>query len=199
MPSPVPPPAAGLLLLTGGRGRRLGGPKHLQPHPAGGTWGGHLVAVFAAVFPGGPVQLLGEGLPDRPELIPAADPGLGPAVALRLWAGRPGPRPRRWWLVACDQPRWTPDHLRAWHQAVEAADPSACHWALASSEGRIQPLGGFLAGDLVAPLAAARATSLMGLASALPTLTLVSEGEQWLDVDTPEALRAWLDELPDRS
>ena len=50
---------AGLLLLTGGRGRRLGGPKHLRPHPAGGSWGGHLAGVFAAVFPGGPVQVRG--------------------------------------------------------------------------------------------------------------------------------------------
>lgn len=198
MPSPVPPPAAGLLLLTGGRGRRFGGPKHLQPHPAGGTWGGHLVAVFAAVFPDGPVQLLGQGLPDRPELVPAMDPAAGPAVALRLWAARPGPRPRRWWVAACDQVRWTPDHLRAWHQAVEAADPGAGHWVLARSGGRIQPLGGFLAEGLVAAMAGARADSLMGLVEALPSLVLDSEGEQWLDVDTPEALRAYLDKLPDR-
>jgi len=194
---PEPPAAAGLLLLTGGRGRRFGGPKHLQPHPDGGTWGSHLVDVFGAVFPGGPVQLLGAALPGRPDLVPEPDPGEGPAVALRLWAGRGGPQPRRWWLAACDQVRWTAESLDAWHAAVAAADPSAAHWVVARNGGRIQPLGGFLAGGLVAALARVPARALMGLVDALPALVLDSEGGQWLDVDTREAHRAYLEGLPE--
>ena len=77
---------AGLLLLSGGSGTRMGAPKHALPHPGGGSWGGHLVGVFAAVFPDGPVQVLGDPLPDHPDLPRLEDPREGPAVALRTWA-----------------------------------------------------------------------------------------------------------------
>ena len=73
----------GLLLLSGGAGRRMGSPKHALGHPAGGSWGGHLVRVFESVFPGGPILVLGEPLPDRPELQALEDPREGPAMALR--------------------------------------------------------------------------------------------------------------------
>jgi len=188
---------AGLLLLTGGRGRRFGGPKHLQPHPAGGSWGGHLAAVFETVFPGGPVHLLGQGLPDRPDLAALADPGQGPAVALRHWAAQAQAEPpARWWLVACDQLGWTPETLRAWHQAALAADPAAGHWVLARAGGRLQPLGGFLASRLLPLLPGLAASSLMGLADALPVRVLEASGDPWgdvwLDVDTPQALARFL-------
>jgi molybdopterin-guanine dinucleotide biosynthesis protein A len=150
------------------------------------------VAVFAATFPGGPIQLLGEGLPDRPELEPVPDPRQGPAVALSHWAGLARSHPRRWWIVACDQVRWTPEALGAWHQAAVAADPCAEHWVLARSQGWIQPLGGFLADRLVAGLAGIRAASLMAMAEALPCRILPSEGEEWLDVDTRAAHEAFL-------
>jgi molybdopterin-guanine dinucleotide biosynthesis protein A len=180
-----------MLLLTGGRGRRLGGPKHLLPHPGGASWGAHLAAVFAAVFPDGPVQLLGTGLPDRPDLPPMADPGQGPAAALRHWAGQPRAQALRWWVVACDQVRWTADTLAAWHQAAAAADPDAGRWVLARHRGRVQPLGGFLADALVPELGPGGA-AMMALVDAVPHLILDSAGEQWLDVDTPEALQAFL-------
>lgn len=185
--------AAGLLLLTGGRGQRLGGPKHLRPHPDGGTWGGHLVRVFGSVFPGCPMQVLGEGLPDRPDLAPIADPRAGPAVALRRWAALDRSHPPRWWIVACDQVRWTPETLEAWHAAAAAADPAAAHWVLARAGGRIQPLGGFLADPLVERLPGAGSASLLSLVEALPCLVLEAEGDPWLDVDTPEALEAFLE------
>ncbi len=186
-------PECGLLLLTGGRGRRFGAPKHAQPHPAGGSWGGQLVAVFAATFPDGPVQLLGAGLPDRPELAPLADPREGPAVALRHWAGgRPAPA-RRWWTVACDLVRWTPGALAAWHAAAVQADPGAASWVLGRHQDRLQPLGGFLPGALLAELARSRAGSLLGLVEALPHVVLEVAGPEWLDVDTRAGLRAWLD------
>jgi len=62
---------AGLLLLSGGAGQRMGARKHALEHPAGGSWGGHLVRVFETVFPEGPIQVLGEPLPDSPELLSA--------------------------------------------------------------------------------------------------------------------------------
>jgi molybdopterin-guanine dinucleotide biosynthesis protein A len=176
---------AGLVLLTGGQGRRYGAPKHLQPHPGGGSWGGHLVRVFETVFPAGPVQLLGAALPDRPGLEPMDDPRAGPAMALRHWAARRQDHPRRWWIAACDQIRWTPEALEAWHRAAAAADPEAGHWVLARHGGRIQPLGGFLADALVPRLLDGSSASLMSLVEALPSLILDAEGDPWLDVDTP--------------
>jgi molybdopterin-guanine dinucleotide biosynthesis protein A len=178
-------PGAGLVLLTGGRGRRFGGPKHLQPHPAGGTWGGYLVGVFEAVFPGGPVQVVGDGLPDRPDLAPVPDPRRGPAEALRAWAGQIRERPRRWWLLACDQIRWTPEALARWHGLAAAADPGAGHWVLARHRGRLQPLGGFLGGTLVPRLPALPGAALRDLVAALPCRVLESADEAWLDQDTP--------------
>jgi molybdopterin-guanine dinucleotide biosynthesis protein A len=187
-----PRPAAGLLLLTGGRGRRFGGPKHLQPHPAGGTWGGHLVRVFETVFPGCPLQVLGEALPDRPDLPPLQDPRQGPAAALRHWAGTPRPGPQRWWVAACDQVRWNPEALAEWHAAVQAADPGAGRWVLARYQGRIQPLGGFLAEVLVDRLPAIPGASLLALVDALPCVVLDSESNVWADLDTGEDREAYL-------
>jgi len=187
---------AGLLLLTGGKGRRFGGPKHAQPHPRGGTWGGHLVGVFEAVFPGGPVQVLGEPLPDRPELVPMADPGQGPAAALAHWAGRAVDTPERWWVVACDQVRWTPEALAAWHGRVLEADPRADHWVMAQVEDYAQYLGSFLPSHQLGTLATLQAFSLRDLARGLPTLTVPWPHPCWADVDTPEALGDWLGQGP---
>jgi molybdopterin-guanine dinucleotide biosynthesis protein A len=183
---------AGLVLLTGGRGRRYGAPKHLQPHPAGGTWGGYLAGVFEAVFPGGPIQVLGGALPDRPDLAPLDDPREGPAEALRRWAARSsgngGPsqvHPLRWWILACDQIRWTPDALAAWHARAAAADPEAGCWVLARHRGRLQPLGGFLADALAPRLSALPGAALMALVDALPCRILDAAGDAWMDQDRP--------------
>ena len=107
-------PPIGLLLLTGGEGKRFGAPKHLQPHPLGGTWAGHLVGVFDQVFSGGPIQVLGAPIPERQELENLEDPRLGPAQALAHWAGRKPPATSRWWVVACDQIHWTVPKLGEW-------------------------------------------------------------------------------------
>lgn len=176
---------AGLVLLTGGQGRRYGGPKHLQPHPAGGTWGGYLAGVFQAVFPDGPVQLVGDGLPDRPDLAPLADPRLGPAAALRAWAAGPRAPARRWWLLACDQIRWTPEGLAEWYHLAAGADPGAELWVLARHRDRLQPLGGFLGEALVPRLPGLPGAALMALADALPCRVLASAGDVWLDQDRP--------------
>jgi molybdopterin-guanine dinucleotide biosynthesis protein A len=182
---------AGLLLLSGGAGQRMGARKHALEHPAGGSWGGHLVRVFATVFPKGPVLVLGEPLPDRPELPHLDDPREGPAAALRLWASAAAPEVDRWWVVACDQVRWTPESLRAWAGLCAAADPAADHWVVGLHEGHLQPLGGWLPASLRPLLAASRETSLWRLATALPHLALPQAGPEWTDVDTPEDRRAF--------
>ncbi len=186
-------PEAGLLLLTGGKGTRLGGPKHDRVHPLGGTWGGHLVRVFEAVFPGGPVEVVGEPLPDRPELPRTEDPREGPAVALRAWAGQGrGGRARRWWVVACDLPRWGEGELRAWWARAEAADPRAEAWVVAEVEGQLQPLGGWLPGELVPGLRGVEVRRLSELWAALPGRQVSESGACWVDVDDPEALARFL-------
>lgn len=181
----------GLLLLSGGRGRRMGTAKHALAHPGGGTWGGHLVRVFEAVFPGAPLQVLGEPLPDRPDLTVIEDSREGPAAALRTWAAGEAPAVRRWWVVACDQVRWTPERLDAWARRAEAADPGALHWVVASHGDRLQPLGGWVPAALRPAIAAAAHHSLVALAQSLPHLVLPAEGPEWLDVDTPEERRAF--------
>ena len=176
---------AGLLLLSGGAGNRMGTPKHALDHPAGGSWGGHLVRVFAAVFPGAPILVLGEALPDHPDLPRSDDPREGPAVALRTWAMAAVPEVDRWWVVACDQVRWTPARLSNWARICEREDPSGTHWVMAHHAGYLQPLGGWLPATLRPALAASLARSLMALAESLPHLAVPREGPEWRDVDTP--------------
>lgn len=186
-------PPAGLLLLTGGKGTRLGGPKHDRSHPRGGTWGGHLVRVFEAVFPGGPVEVLGEPLPDRAELARTEDPREGPAVALRTWAGLDrGGNAGRWWVVACDLPRWDEADLRAWWARAEAVDPAAAAWVVAEVEGHLQPLGGWLPGRLVPGLRGVEARRLSDLWAALPGCRVPESRAAWADVDDPEDLARFL-------
>ena len=182
---------AGLLLLSGGSGSRMGAPKHALTHPEGGSWGGHLVQVFEAVYPSAPLLVLGEPLPDRPELPLVADPREGPAMALRTWAAGPAPVVDRWWVVACDQVRWTPTRLTTWAELCAAEDPAATRWVMALHDGHLQPLGGWLPHALRPAMAAATARSLIGLALALPHLALPHAGAEWSDIDTPAERRAW--------
>jgi molybdopterin-guanine dinucleotide biosynthesis protein A len=178
-----------LLLLSGGTGRRMGTPKHALAHPAGGSWGGHLVRVFASVFPGGPILILGDPLPDWPDLPRLDDPHEGPAVALRTWAKTDRPQADRWWVVACDQVRWTPARLAAWSGVDASDDPTLTHWVMAVHNGHLQPLGGWLPNALRPALAASNARSLMALVASLPHLAIPCEGDEWADVDTPEDRR----------
>ncbi len=185
---------AGLLLLTGGSGQRMGSPKHALTHPAGGSWGAYLAQVFRSVFAQGPVMVLGDPLPDQPGWPLAEDPRLGPAVALRTWAALAAPAADRWWITACDQVRWTPERLAAWAEACEAADPLALHWVLALHGGRQQPLGSWLPASLRPALASSSASSLQGLVERLPHLLLPQSGSEWLDVDTPADRVRWEEE-----
>lgn len=185
---------AGLLLLSGGAGHRMGAPKHALDHPDGGSWGGHLVRVFEAVFPGAPVLVLGDPLPDRPALPRLDDPRQGPAVALRTWASAEIPEADRWWIVACDQVRWTPERLLAWVERAQAADPAGRHWVVAQQDSHIQPLGGWFPAALRPELLTTTSRSLLGLVEGLPHVLLPSDGPEWQDVDSPEERRAFDDE-----
>lgn len=189
---------AGLLLLTGGKSSRFGGPKHAQPHPDGGTWASHLVDTFLAVFPGGPVEVLGLPLADRPGLKVTADDGQGPARALVHWAARPhSGAPLRWWVVACDQVAWTAASLEAWHREAVALDPEGKAWVLARVDGHAQYVGSFLAAVLLRRLPDdPGAASLRALARQLPCVEKAWPGACWQDVDTPEALARWLETRP---
>jgi molybdopterin-guanine dinucleotide biosynthesis protein A len=184
----------GLLLLSGGTGSRMGVPKHALDHPAGGSWGGHLVGVFETVFPGSPIQVLGDPLPERPDLPHLDDPREGPVVALRSWAATEVAVADVWWVVACDQVRWTPDQLADWAVVCEAKDPAHTHWVMALHGGFFQPLGGWLPDCLRPALAKSPAHSLMALAASLSHLTVPREGSEWDDVDTPEERRTFEEE-----
>lgn len=184
-------PRCGLVLLTGGRGERLGGPKHDRPHPLGGTWGGYLVSVFRAVVPDGPVQLIGDSLPDIASLPRLDDSREGPAVALCAWAGaKPAPA-LRWWALACDQPGWNARAFESWLRETEAADPNGESWAIVLRDGHRQPLGGFIGAALLPALARERARSLHGLMDALPGLRLPGAAWAGQDIDTPEDLTSF--------
>ncbi len=178
----------GLALLTGGRGARLGGTKHDRPHPGGGTWGGHLVRVFRGVVPEGPVQLIGASLPDFPDLPRLDDPREGPAVALRTWAASNPPPARRWWVLACDQPRWTEAAFAAWLVEAEGVDDA---WILTVRDGYRQPLGGFISDPVLSILARTRGRSLHALLDQVPVREL--PGRFWMgdDIDTPEELSTY--------
>ena len=184
-------PRCGLVLLTGGQGARLGGPKHDRPHPGGGSWGGHLVRVFRAAVTDGPVQLVGAPLPDLPGLPRIEDPRQGPAVALSAWAAAEPPASRRGWVAACDQVHWTPEAFAAWLAEAEAADPEGRAWTLVRREDRRQPLGGIAGATLIPHLAVSTATSLHALLVPLPVLELPGAAWAGADLDTPEDLAAF--------
>lgn len=176
----------GLLLLTGGGATRLGGRKCGRMHPEGGTWGGHLVRTFQAVS-AGPVWVLGDPVPDHPGLARLDDPREGPAVALRAWAACRPSGADRWWIVACDQVRWTASDLQAWLHLAASEDPGA--WVMARSEGMRQYFGSLFPACMLPRLAATPGTSLRALADALPSVVLEWEAPMWRDIDTFEDLQ----------
>lgn len=175
------------MLLTGGQGQRLGGPKAFRPHPGGGTWASHLVAVHQSVFPDRPQWVLGDPLPHSP-IHHLDDARQGPASALIAWAQSDHPPVTRWWVVACDQIHWTPDRLARWQDLAAAADPDGLAWVLARVGDHVQFLGGFLGHALLPTLAETQARSLWALHDLLPVHILETQGPEWRDIDHPEDL-----------
>lgn len=193
----------GILLLSGGSGRRMGTPKHALEHPTGGSWAAHLIRTFIAAFPDGTRVVLGNPIPEDPGLPRLDDSRLGPAQALKVWArarlAQDTPGADRWWIVGCDQVRWTPNRLRAWTASCEQADPTGSRWVVAEHDHRLQPLGGWFPDNLCPRLAACDTDALMGLLEALPHLVLPGVGEEWRDVDTPEERWRFEADPPPRS
>lgn len=181
-------PRCGLVLLTGGRGERLGGPKHDRPHPLGGTWGGHLVSVFRAIVPEGPIHLVGAPLSDVPALPRLDDPREGPAVALRMWAASSPLPARRWWVLGCDQVGWTPPALEAWLKEAEPSDPAGGVWVMVEREGHRQPLGGFMGASLLPHISKSDSSSLHALMETVPIQMIPGKAWAGRDLDTPEDL-----------
>ena len=181
----------GLVLLTGGASRRFGAPKHLQAHPDGGSWAGHLVRVFREALGAGPVRVLGPGVPEHPECPALPDPGHGPARALAAWARGEGTACGRWWIAPCDQVGWTAPGLRAWHQAAEEVDPTGGLWVAGTQGDFAQPLGGFLGGALLPLLGTSGEVRMRVLWEALPHAGIPWEGAAFADVDHPADLEAW--------
>jgi len=187
MPTPQARPTLGLLLLTGGKGERMGAPKYALPFPGGGSWAGHLVSVFEAAFPDAELRILGNPVQERPELPVIEDPRQGPAIALQTWARTETLERDWWWIAACDQMRWDAETLARWFQ-VAALGPE---WTLGRHQGRFQPMGSWLPGSLVPTLARQDCRSVFALVEALPHRLVDVEGPEWLDLDTPEERRAW--------
>lgn len=188
---PVP---TGMVLLTGGSSSRFGAPKHLQAHPEGGSWANFLIRLFQSVLGEGPIRVLGEPVAERSELPRFDDPREGPARALSHWAAAETRSARRWWVVACDQVRWDAASLAAWHEAARQADPSGEAWVLPEILGELQPLGGFLGGELQFRLGRSTERRMFVLARSVPHLGLPWEAGPFLDLDDAEAVAAWLRE-----
>ncbi|MBP1628068.1 MAG: mobA, partial [Holophagaceae bacterium] len=180
-------PSHGLLLLTGGQGSRMGEPKHAIALPGGGSWSGHLVRVFEEAFPGAQIRVLGNPVPDRPELPVVEDPRQGPGVALRVWAALEKAPVDWWWIAACDQMRWTPAALADWHRRATGERA----WTLGRHGDRLQYMGSWLPGELLPALAERQEKSVYALVDHLPHRILEVAGPEWMDLDTPEERRAW--------
>ena len=183
-----------MVLLSGGAGARFGAPKHLQEHPEGGSWASFLVDLFVDTLGAGPIRILGEPVPGRPDLCRFDDPREGPAKALSRWAALEQARPDRWWVVACDQVNWNATSLEVWCASAREADPAGAAWVMPEIEGETQPLGGFLGTDLLPAVGRSSERRLLSLARSLPSVILPWTAAPFLDVDDPGAHERWLQE-----
>jgi molybdopterin-guanine dinucleotide biosynthesis protein A len=211
------PPRLAVILLAGGRARRMGGIDKPALLVGGRTLAAR--AALAAVLAGAG-QLIVVG-PDRDglraeidaamagpgELVPPIrfvtedPPGAGPVPALR--AGLDLVAEPRILLLAADLPFLRQSDL----QGLLAATADGDGAALTDDEHRVQWLTScWRTGRLRAALAAYRADSLRGLLGPLrpvliPAEPAVGEPPSWLDCDTPEDVAAalgWVERMADR-
>ena len=211
------PPRLAVILLAGGRARRMGGIDKPALLVGGRTLAAR--AALAAVLAGAE-QVIVVG-PDRDglraeidaamagpgKLVPAIrfvtedPPAAGPVPALR--AGLDLVAEPRILLLAADLPFLRQPDL----QALLAATADGDGAALTDDEHRVQWLTScWRTGRLRAALAAYRGDSLRGLLGPLrpvliPAEPAVGEPPSWLDCDTPEDVAAalgWAERVADR-
>jgi hypothetical protein len=152
--------------------------------------------VFREIFPNGPVQILGEPLPDIEDMMDVginlvSDPHQGPAVALFTWARSEPPPVVRWWAVPCDQVAWTAPDLLAWYSLADAADPKGRGWVMVQESEREQPLGGFIGSTLLPSLASFEDSRVRDLVARMPRCIVKCDAYRGLDEDDPADLEAW--------
>lgn len=165
----------------------MGEPKHAIAFPGGGSWSGHLVAIFEEAFPGAAVRVLGNPVPERLELHVVEDPRQGPAVALRAWALAEEAEIDWWWIAACDQMHWSPETLQAWFRRATGERI----WTMGRHMDHVQSMGSWMPNELLPALREQQAHSLRALMGQLPHRILDVDGPEWLDLDTPEERKAW--------
>ncbi|HMQ16415.1 MAG TPA: NTP transferase domain-containing protein [Phycisphaerae bacterium] len=144
-------------VLVGGAGRRMGRPKALLPHPAGGTFVEHVVAVLSPLV--SEVVLLGRPSAAPPQGPPRVWPGVprvpdepgggGPLAGLCSLLRRAGDR----WalLLACDLPLLGPETLAALLAATRTDVDAVAFVRNAATEAVSSPAVGGRARDAGAP------------------------------------------------
>lgn len=171
-------------VLAGGAGSRIGSPK-ASLRIGDETFLQRIVGTLRAVFDE-VIVCGGAGAPDGVDLVPDSDSGLGPLAGLVSALDHAGGRSA--FLIAVDMPlvsRVTIDQV-----CNARLFPSQAR--VARVWGRVQPLCGMYAGDLV-DLARERLgsddRSMMGFVRSVPHLTLVDVTDGSLfNVNTPEDL-----------
>ena len=179
-------------ILIGGQNRRMGSPKHLLPHEAGGggTWLEHTVDVLRCccgqivIAGGGTVPDALEGLPRLADVPEVSGPLAGLLAAMR-WAPAAS-----WLLAACDHPRLSPAAVEwllaergpgVWSVLPHLSKSQHSEPLLAFYDLRVRPFLENLAHRQSASLQAVAEhpkTRRVGIPHEL--------AEAWRDVDTPE-------------
>jgi molybdopterin-guanine dinucleotide biosynthesis protein A len=179
---PAPVRTFDAVILAGGAARRFGGDK-----PGALVRGRTLIAGVAEAVAGARrLVVVGPARPELPHALVVREepPGSGPVPALR--AGLV-PVEAEWLaLLAADLPNLLPEHVSA--LLTEASGRSGAIFA--DHDGRPQWLAGvWRTAVLRKALETYRGASLFGLLGPLePALVTGSEGEPWLDCDTPADL-----------
>ena len=167
---------ATLLLLAGGRSRRMGRPKPLLP-VQGTTLAEWIVRKLAPGFPQVLVAAPGEeGVPPELHRYLVRDVHLGAGPLAGIEAGLAAASHPVMVAVACDMPRVTPALLRRLVDAIDGHDA-----AVPRVEGRPEPACAAYASTAAGPIAAALGAGRYRAGDALDELDV-----RWLDGEDPD-------------